>query len=231
STNDVDRFSASCLEQASDVFAEALRTRMATARTGDNSFEAIRQDCEAYSGLTLEQYSDIAEADRKCAFPMGAAGVAARIQRGSTPSGFPSLVPVFHAAYAQAIGPALLVALDDVVQGVEASFSENLAAQVDYLEDARQHLRAPARYALQAPLLNYIQKTTLTSAAGDDESPDPAKRPYAGLIRLTRLFQTSSHVEAELAAWSAASRSASLEELLNDAQYRAVMTLFQAATI
>jgi hypothetical protein len=149
--------------------------------------------------------------------------VAGSVARG------PELSDGFSSLFAHVLEPALLVAQDDVVRSLKASFTDGPGSELAGLRDARQTLEAPATWVLQPQFLEYLGRIPGVGAAGSAGTTTPLH--VDALRKLSRLFFVLSTIDGELSRGAAASPPDDQVSALGDAQTRGVLTLLDAASV
>lgn len=130
---------------------------------------------------------------------------------------------VFASLFAHVLAPALLVAQEEIVQGVKESFTEGSRVQAERLGRARDLLGPPATWVLQAGVMEYLARILALGEPGGGAH-------VTALRTLGRLFFVQSTIDGELARLSVLDAKPP-EERLARAQAGAVLTLLEAAAI
>jgi hypothetical protein len=214
-----------CLEQISDFFYAGLRDALTGTGGTSQPLGDLSDLCKT------ELYFDVATgAGGSC---VNAAALVAALHKLGT-SNSPSQsgpAALFHATLARLLAPHLLVAQDELVRGVRDSFLGGASDQVELYQAARNFLSAPARFALQPAVLEFLRRTSAADAAGVTSASDASLTDYPAFRALARLLFVLSSIEGELSSLAATNPTAQRSLLIHEAQERAVLTVLEASTL
>ena len=234
---DVISTSVLCLMQADDAYFEGLEISFSRTRSTSDPIGDIRADCEEEAALTYTEFFAQTASNRGCAHPAGPAAVLGRLiayqNPGAEPDENAEMTPgaLFHRSLARMLAPAMLIAQDDIVQGVRDSFLNGISAHKAKLENAQAALEKVATVALQPAVLEFVRRTPIEYAAGDETSDDATAKDYPGFRGLSRLLFVKSVIDGELSAIAATDATESQAARLLATQERAVLTLVEAAAL
>ncbi|HEX9298213.1 MAG TPA: hypothetical protein VF881_20375, partial [Polyangiaceae bacterium] len=202
----------------------------------------------AASDLGAEPFADIAGA---CRASLGADNVAAW-QGSATASQCAAIPPLacalrltagrssadvnngyaFGTLMGETLAPALLVAKDSLVHALYDSLSTGIDGEAERYDEAMRALEPVAMWVMQVPVLEYMRSLTSQAAYG---APDPllggANKPYPSASALADMLVTMSTIDGERARIAVTAPSSSGKAPLRDAQNRALLAYFEAATL
>jgi len=130
---------------------------------------------------------------------------------------------------AEIAAPALVVAQDDIVSGLYASFSQGPTAERAKYDEAAAALSPTAKWLLSPAVLTSLADTSPSDAAGDPQSTDPLLQDFPSIRALARLLYVSSNLDAARARTD--TTSVDQAGARHGAQERAVLTFLEAAAL
>jgi hypothetical protein len=220
----------SCLERASDFYFGGLAAAFATTLSGSDPIGVLRDLCEKEIYDDVANWAKSSAVGGHCASAGGLLAVLQELATHHSPNAA-SAAGLFHRTLARLLAPHLLVAQDDLVQGVRESFLTGAAAQVALYQSARTLLSAPARLALQPKVLEFLRRTSPEDAVGDAAASDSTAKDYPGLRALSRLLYVLSSIEGELSSLAASEPASDRSQLIRESQERAVLTVLEASAL
>jgi len=137
----------------------------------------------------------------------------------------------FARTVAETLAPALLVAKNDLVAGLSASFVSGLSTESGHYEQALSLLGPSARWVLQPAALETLRHLPAAAARGDSPAlGDSATehQPFASARALADLFHTLAVLDGERARVNAALRT---DDGAARAQESGVLTFLESATL
>ena len=220
----------SCLDRASDFYYGGLAAAFASTLSGTDPMGDLRDRCESELYTGVASWAGKSPSGGRCANASALLAILQELAANHSPSSA-SAASLFHRTLARLLAPHLLIAQDDLVEGVRASFLTGVSAQVALYQSARTLLSAPARLALQPKVLEFLRRTSAQDAAGSGAASDSTESDYPALRALSRLLYVLSSIEGELSSLAASDPASDRPLLIRQAQEWAVLTVLEASAL
>jgi len=222
--------SGECLDQASDFFYAGLRAALTGIGDATLPLTELSDLCKSELYVDAADWAAASASGASCANAGALLAVLRDLGDNYSPSDADA-AQLFHVTLARLLAPHLLVAQDDLVLGVRASFLGGSGDEVELYEAARTFLAAPARFALAPAVLEFLRRTSPADAAGLSTGSDPSQRDYPALRALARLLFVLSSIEGELSSLGAMDPATDRSLVIREAQERAVLTVLEASAL
>jgi hypothetical protein len=141
---------------------------------------------------------------------------------------------LFGRVVADVAGPALLVANEEVVEGLNDSFDVGLTAEATHYDRALTALQPVGRWLLQPPVLEHLRTLSAAAAKGDEPAasdPRTEHETYASARALADIFYGLATIDGERARIAAASQAGEQPALAQQVQEHALLGYLEAVSL
>jgi len=218
-----------CLGEVSNFFYSGLRKALTGTGGTSQPLADLSELCASEVYLDAADWANVSPTGGSCV--NAGALVAVLRELGTYSPSQTGPAALFHVTLARLLAPHLLVAQDELVRGVRDSFLGGIGDQIELYQAARSLLAAPARFALQPSVLEFLRRTSTADAAGAPSNSDASLTDYPAFRALGRLLFVLSSIEGELSSLAATDPTAERSLLIREAQERAVLTVLEASAL
>ncbi len=140
---------------------------------------------------------------------------------------------IYADTVARLTAPVLLVAKNEITNGLEASFNQGLVEEGNRYDAALSTLRPMGRWLLQPSVVEKLRSMPDEAAQGtaSASSTTTVLDTYPAARALANLFQTLATVDAERSRITATTNPGSIDATLLSTQRRAVLAYLETATL
>lgn len=214
-----------CAKKIEEKYFAPLAVTLASKPTDSMPMADAAQACKsALAAKTLDEYTGDAAA---CALAPAVGCALRELASAENELGAED----FSRVFARTLAPSLLVAQEDVVQGLYASFSQGPSAERELYASGASALSPSARWVLQPGMLEYMRALTPGDAAGDASTSDPTASDFPALRALARLLYVGSAIDSEQARTELASGMVDAPGAKRELQERTVLVLLESAAL
>jgi hypothetical protein len=197
-------------------------------KSGTDAFQSLADSCELSVGYTSTQQYQTSSKRCGLGVPL-ACGLALASQE---PTGNTSTARAFGRLMQETLAARLLVAKNDVVEGLNESLVNGASAELARYDHAIATLGPAARWVLQPSVLEYMRSMPPEGAKGDPPSDDETQNAsYPSARALADLLRTMSVLDGERARVGAAASWSDAPVLAKEAQQRALLRFLEAAVL